>query len=510
MKPKFSFLCAFLITMCVVNTQAASPPDIGQVKSVARTCFAAANLPQYVLPLEDYFTFSENVLPVVESVTSFQSSGEVCLYLVNFSNPKGWIILPNDMELDPVLAYGFNRNIWSFEDFVADRFLFEMYADEVQYAKMYPDEDSPTKNVFLKKWDYAERNVYVNPIHRDTIVNTSCYEYGDILLKKNNQENLWSQIGNNGGCNSGDCCDYSYNKHCPTTTSAGYCGKSPVGCTAVAVAQVMWYWEHPRVAIVNNQTHNYYWDDMPPRIECSMPMNYVDNVTWLLRDVGHSIGTVYLINSSACPLTSVRLPLINKFGYSDVCDYSSLPRFRDNKKSQRLRNAIIGDILNCRPVIYQAWHEERLFDAHTFVIDGYRKDGTFHINLGWGINSVDYPASVTWYTLPNMCSYNRTVSILHNIRPDRSRVYPKNAMPMADNDDKMNICALNVDYFSGEQILSIGSSSEIVSTTIYNLAGTKILVSTEKRIDVSMLPKGTYIAVTDDGIECITSKIVKL
>ena len=60
-------------------------------------------------------------------------------------------------------------------------------------------------------------------------------------------------------------------------------------------------------------------------------------------------------------------------------------------------------------------------DRHVIVVDGYRDDGTFHINFGWGAKSPD-SINQAWYSLPtNMPSdFNVVKEAVLNIVPEES------------------------------------------------------------------------------------------
>ena len=65
---------------------------------------------------------------------------------------------------------------------------------------------------------------------------------------------IWKQAKNNDNGDSYAQCDPSYNKLTPYTDINDNCDHSPLGCGAIAMGEIMYYWEWPL---------NYNWNNIP-------------------------------------------------------------------------------------------------------------------------------------------------------------------------------------------------------------------------------------------------------
>lgn len=232
------------------------------------------------------------------------------------------------------------------------------------------------------------------------------------LLTKSNYENNWGQTTPKEGS-----CDRIYNKFCPEITSAQHqCYKAAVGCVAVAIGQIMWYWEYPQMARVpitvrSNQfvLKNYDWTKMPYVIDNSVPMDEVDQIAGFLRDCGYQTRMNYGTQS----------------GSNIVYAQSALATFGYNIETMRTINKndynnddwkelILNELLNGRPIYYQGFEESNI--GHAFVIDGYKYKwisggDLYHINWGWRGDDNAY------YRLGRFKTYNTNQKAIIGIEP---------------------------------------------------------------------------------------------
>lgn len=175
------------------------------------------------------------------------------------------------------------------------------------------------------------------------------------------------------------------------------------GCGAVAMAQVMKYWNHPAQG---RGSHSYYlsnydltlsadfdttyaWDLMPDELTSVSPQAQIDAVNLLLYHVGISIEMEYTAYSS------------NSYVYFD--DYygggdrysieRALPtffRYRSTLQSVTLDEytraewdtLLMTELRAARPIIYRGADPDR--GGHIFVLDGCDARKRYHFNWGWG------------------------------------------------------------------------------------------------------------------------------
>ena len=130
------------------------------------------------------------------------------LYFVNLQ-PKGFVIISKDDRAMPVLGYSFNNSIeLNNIPIQLDNILYS-YNKSIQYIIENDIDQDPVNRIFLEKYlsDIPLRDEYLREIEPMITAN-------------------WNQGG-------------GWNEFCPNN--------SVVGCVAVAMAQVMYYWQHPFV-----------------------------------------------------------------------------------------------------------------------------------------------------------------------------------------------------------------------------------------------------------------------
>ena len=179
-----------------------------------------------------------------------------------------------------------------------------------------------------------------------------------------------------------------YNNRCPMDEV--HKSRSLVGCTAVAMAQVLSRWQYPVHAEgkVNytTGTHKFHisedlstfvfdWDKMLP--------NYSGNkgseaekaaVAELTYACGVAVQMNYCAQASGAFLYAHQLE--SHFGIDGGCNLLSRNYFTKAEWDRMAKN----ELSNGRPIIYFGYSMDA---GHAFVCDGYDVDGLFHINWGW-------------------------------------------------------------------------------------------------------------------------------
>lgn len=299
---------------------------------------------------------------VVTETTNLSANGFSNLYLVNSAD--GWVILSNDTRVQPILAYSTTGNKLDIDNI--PKGLMELllsYNEDIRYVQSnIPDSID-------------------NPLWHQLTIGTMNTTTNRKILERCTQV-LWNQDENNDGN-----CTPSYNMLCPTFYHS-WCGHTYVGCTAVAMAQIMWYYKWPYSAVVPNSISMdgtpseechfqlYDWDLMPPTLRDNTPNNEVEMITTLLRDCGYAAKMKYRANGSGASLEDAMNALSHNFGYKSGMSYKHRSAYVKSKWIQKLKNEIDAN----RPVLYAAWQNSD--SGHSFVIDGYEGD-MFHINWGW-------------------------------------------------------------------------------------------------------------------------------
>lgn len=317
--------------------------------------------------------------------------------------------------------------------------------------------------------------------------------------------NLWAQYWNN----NGEVHDGSkiYNKYCPTFYNCAD-GRTYVGCTAVAMGQVMWYHQWPQTANIpaninmagitsgDDITFYYDWNNMPPAIYDTTPLDQVNAIAGLLRDCGYAGHMIYGSAGSLMTLTNAITALRNTFKYE--------ARMKQYSSGAKIFNNIIKEeIAANRPVIVQATHKSK-GTAHSFVIDGYdSSDETYHINLG-GIGTA-------WYSVDGAdCYANYTVArrMLYEIIPNYDYIGTQSIAEEGTTESlaKQSSLSAKIEY---DMISIVVESNENVGWSIYDIYGNKVSAGNHLQVNTSTFPAGKYTIVVESATEIYQTKFIK-
>ena len=316
-------------------------------------------------------------------IVNLSANGLPDLYLLNSAN--GWVIMSNDTRAQPILAYSAARStldINNIPDGMAD--LLSQYNDEIRYMRdCFPEvEEHP-------QWQQISLGV----------MNTS----EDKKVIERCTQVLWGQSKNND-----NGCKPSYNMLCPSFYSVK-CNRTVVGCVAVAMAQIMWYYKWPLYATLvpdsisidgvpstDIHTQWYDWDLMPPTLHKNTPNAESSMVATLLRDCGYTVEMEYGPKDSGALPPNAMNALKTVFGYGDGMSFEFRKDYShdDSKWIQKIKAEIDAN----RPVLYTGYQSNG--KGHSFVIDGYR-DQWFHLNWGWA----DTIANNAFYSLGRIITF---------------------------------------------------------------------------------------------------------
>lgn len=363
---------------------------IEEVKDVAYIFFLSD---ESGLSQERNGSFSRDLV----QVSQIKRQDTTYLYAVNMPD-SGWVIVSNEQRYTPIIGYSTNAQ---FDANLANqpgalRLLLEHHMNMIDSLRENPSAFYSRIPLSSYSNDWARTNRSPGP-----------------LLQRNGIENCWGHYGNNGSVTAN--CDKVYNKFCPDWYTPS-CGHTYVGCTAVAIAQVAWYWRWPDYAMIKDnidmagtpygteRKHYYDWENIPPRIYNTTAMYQVNMVAGLLRDCGYAAhmlygttysqaGTVKLANA----LDTYNFHVNARFEYAGM-DFNPILQY---------------ELQLDRPVICQA-QGSGAGNIHSFVIDGYSSSlNKFHVNFGWRGRSNG------WYDL-GLNGYSSARTFFTEIYPDCS------------------------------------------------------------------------------------------
>lgn len=311
-----------------------------------------------------YFYFYNNQ-PEINSIEYKTINDTICYYKV-FYRDSGWCIVSADYTIEPILAFG--NSIIGTDTVFAFREILEWYADQI-ISKLRSDS-------FREEHPHWRQLLSVKR-------NSQNYQDSGLLDWTGRGRNMWGQQFNNNNIINyyDDYCNPTYNADCPEDSwynTQCECGHKPVGCGAVAIGQLMWYWKWPK---------DIHWEEIPGTLTRATPSNQANALTGYLRECGNDVNMHYMCAGSWTTMDNIADALQNK-GYQGIKKY----HMNDWLYGKSWENLIKSEIDNKRPVIM--YGESFTFvTGHYFVIDDYyvnSYDTWFHINWGHRHNCNGY------------------------------------------------------------------------------------------------------------------------
>ena len=398
----------------------------------------------------------------IENTYDIEEDGEVLIFVVNFSQ-GGWVMVSGAESTIPILGFAFEGYLDETSK-ASDSFnyLQSRYTDQLKKAK-----DISIINADIKdSWDQL--------LNQENTLRLKSYTPSTRLLNTSRGEVKWGQTKNNSGT-----CSPSYNKYCPTgAVEDDACDdKKPTGCSAVAMGQVMWYWQFP-----NTSTRNIYdWDLMPNILTYSTSENEGNEVAKLLRDCGIFSNTNYSSITIELIVTEIKKDFSwattsnTKDALKDYLGYEGVTLVARSQYSYgNAWNDLIKSEIDCeRPLIIRGDKADINGMKHHFVCDGYYAYDYdyFHFNWGWSgsCNGYYYFDDLT----PGDDDYNENQQAIIGISPTSGSIFPdiSSVTYTTVNDFK------SLEAQSTISLPSTGSSLTVVSGGDYNLfAGDEIIL----------------------------------
>ncbi|MCR5820361.1 MAG: C10 family peptidase [Bacteroidaceae bacterium] len=189
-----------------------------------------------------------------------------------------------------------------------------------------------------------------------------------------------------------------YNAYCPEIDDVN----SVTGCTATALAQIMFYHKWPsgdctvipeyttrtsKINVSSLPAISFSWGDMTNTYATSIQGGDAAAaelaVGKLMQYCGAALKMDYGTSSSGTYNEYIPAAITQYFGY----DSGVRNTYRKNYSYLEWVNLIYSELESGRPVILGG---QSVSSGHSFVCDGYDADDYFHINWGWGGSSDGY------------------------------------------------------------------------------------------------------------------------
>lgn len=327
----FALLGAYLVS-------SARPVDLQTAQSVASKFMGTSNL---------------------QFVATYQTEHNIAAIYV-FNSANGYVIISADDCETPIIGYSHEGRFdpekvpVQLQDYLQD------FVARIQYGM----ENQIVANEFTaRQWALVRTTGQLNE-NKDT------QAVAPLLTSK------WHQ-----GC--------LYNSLCPT--GQGPCEHFEAGCVAVAMGQIMHYWNYPATGWGSHSYNNsgatlsadfgntqYDWDHMPDSLTDNSSEAEIEAIATLLYHCGVSVDMKYKANGSTAKSADVPNAMIRYFDYSRRIHREKKSDYSDEEWVSMLKNELDQQ----RPLLYSGSSSNV---GHAFVCDGYDADGLFHFNWGWGV-----------------------------------------------------------------------------------------------------------------------------
>lgn len=293
-------------------------------------------------------------------------NGNALLYEVRFTNGS-FVLLSGHKACTPILGMrlaeesGPSSGIIGRSDIIPDALneLLDGYANVIDYCF-----NNHINEGFYNSWDS------VLMCNVDSVV-TVCRRVSPLITTK------WGQAQSN------DNYGRAYNYY--VTDSIQYCSPCPAGCVAVAMAQIMKYWNAPYE--IPYKCVQYEWNNMPDELIKTNNPNYSiqrNAIARLIKDCGSLVGMEYCAGGhcSSAASTAAVPNALRRLGYHSD-DYMPKDAYLGDWEDA-LRNCLDNNY----PVQYRGNVSESSSVGHSFVCCGYKKrflaNGyKYYFNFGW-------------------------------------------------------------------------------------------------------------------------------
>ncbi len=222
--------------------------------------------------------------------------------------------------------------------------------------------------------------------------------------------------------------DAPYNNKCPMING----GRAVTGCVATAMAQVMYYYEYPKVGTgsvtytggdagaktINLADYPFDWSNIIGDYHSTKyTSEQADAVATLMLACGAALNMNYSKDGSGSNTGDVPTVLKNNFGYDSGARYANASGQMDIIEVDWVYT-IREELQKGHPIIY-AGSPASGMSGHCFVIDGYKIiDGVYYYHLNWGWDGAYNGDYLIMNLKPNGESYSgANCSMVYGIMP---------------------------------------------------------------------------------------------
>ena len=377
----------------------------------------------------------KNIVPI------YGGSGTLLAWVTRL-NPEGYVITSADDNIDPVIAYSFESK-FPFQNSKQNVLLQMVQWDmetRLNAFNRYPDKFQKQSSENNKQWaDYESGGVVAMETMLLAEVSSTQtqwpekYRCEDCGYRTSSWWDSWVCPECSGfylGIEEGwIVTDWSqsgtYNSKCPYEKAYESSSRRPVGCVATATSQILNYWRYPKAMDFDESDHydedgiDYDGDSLkygfPQFGVLDNNLNNIiydgesEEIAYINFGVGIKLKMDYGVNGSGSNTAEVASVLTKDFSYG-----SAIAAYDYGGMWTKYENIVINSIKNGKPVQI-ATHKSEGKGSHSVIVDGYKNDGFFHVNFGWG------GSATSWYNLPSSYNgYDIVHTIVYDICPYQS------------------------------------------------------------------------------------------
>lgn len=351
-----------LLVLLIPGISNSQTVDIKTAEIVAKNYFKNRFKNGYYIN-DNYRIIDTNNLRIKNVITKVIKDNP-SLYIFNFSK-GGWVITTANKSLGPIVAYNESGQI---DDYVTLDDAFKEFLNYYEYAIDTIVKSIKMNKLKQEKWDKYYNNCFNEsnseiPNNIDGLKRWDAPDDSGFYLL----DTEWGQSRSNDGAMNVPAYNKLMGGNCNNTT-----GNYLAGCTAVAIGQILKYWEYS-----SGPYADFDWWNMPDELNYYSNQNFntqADAISKMLLSIGHRVNANF-----GCDGTSA-LPLFNSKEVFTNLGYIE-SEMSHNLKSLHTYNQWVdllkNELNNNRPIQYNS-------KTHSFVCDGYMfGTNEFHFNLGW-------------------------------------------------------------------------------------------------------------------------------
>ncbi len=275
--------------------------------------------------------------------------------------------------------------------------------------------------------------------------------------------------------------DEPYNNLCPIATDGT--GRCLTGCAATSTAQVLFYHKGPRSGMGSHTIYYPYgqttgvalsvdfgnevydWNNMIDSYSGSYSAAEGNAVAVLMRDLAVAADMEYGSDAqggSGAQHATLAKGLQRYFGLTDV-KYLD----RDDYSEQEWMDIIFDQLSRNLPIVYGGFTKSKA--GHSFVFDGYDKDGLVHVNWGWDGSHNGY-YEVALLDPPVGYKYSEMQEMIINIDPEPAISLIDGEFVVSDPGTLRSLVASD-DFYNYKSLKVTGSLNAADLRAIREMAG---------------------------------------